>query len=166
MKTLSKMSYGHYILTALKPADELDSREKDYIAAGVINWASQISFEPAMVMIAVEKDSDLNETINYSGYFTLHYLAKEQSDLIAKFSGKSEIEENQINGIPFEKKENEAILTDLVGYATFKVERFENIGDHSIYYGSLVDENHKDGEPVLNTEDTPIQYNEEVMNEA
>ena len=166
MSTLQKMTYGHYILTALKPANELESREKDYIAAGVVNWASQISFEPTMIMIAVEKDSDLNETINYSEHFTLHYLAKDQADMIAKFSGKSKISEGKINGLSFTKQDDEAILADLPGYATFKVERFENIGDHSIYYGSLVKEEHKDGAPVLNTEDTPVQYNQQIMEEA
>lgn len=166
MNTLQKMIYGHYILTALKPANELESREKDYIAAGIVNWASQISFDPTMVMIAVEKESDLNETINYSEHFTLHYLAKDQTDLVAKFSGKSEISEQKINGVPFEKKNKEAILPDLLGYATFKVEKFENVGDHSIYFGSLVKEEHKNGAPVLNTEDTPVQYNQQIMEDA
>ncbi|MEQ8910028.1 MAG: flavin reductase family protein [Vicingaceae bacterium] len=163
MKTLSKMSYGHYILTALKPGSELESRDKDYVAAGVVNWASQVSFDPPLMMVSVEKDSDLNETINYSRHFTLHYLGKDQSELIAKFSGDSDISDNKINGIPFEKKNQEAILTDLVGYATFKVEKFENIGDHAIYFGSLVNEEHEGGKAVLNTEDTPIQYNEGMM---
>lgn len=37
MEILKKLTYGHYIITAVKPADEMSIRNKDYIVAGTVN---------------------------------------------------------------------------------------------------------------------------------
>jgi len=162
MKSLdNKFTYGHYILTALKKGDNLKTRDKDYIAAGTVNWVSQVSFSPKIFSIAVAQQSDLNETIDYSKHFTLHLLSEENEHYIKVFSSKSDIKENTINDIPFKKVDGEVILPNTIGYLTCKVLKSENIGDHTIYYGEVITENLEKDLDSINTTQIPIDYKEE-----
>ncbi len=160
-KLAHKFTYGYYILTALKKADNLKTRDKDYIAAGTVNWVSQISFSPKIFSVAVAQQSDLNETIDYSERFTLHVLSTEHQDYIKTFAEKSTIEEGKINGVPFNKKNGEAIIENTIGHVTCKVLKSENIGDHTIYFGEVIDEVlENDKEPIC-TAHIPIEYSKE-----
>jgi len=158
----NKLTYGYYIVTALKSGDELKTREKDYLAAGTVNWVTQLSFAPPMMGVAIGQMADLNETIDYSKHFTIHILSEEQKDWIKKFSGDSIIEAGKINGVPYEKKENALILPGTIGYITCKVEKSVNNGDHTFHIGRVVahdlDQNEKD--PFCTKEQAP-QYSPE-----
>lgn len=160
---LNKLTYGHYILTARKEADELKTRDKDYIAAGTVNWASQVSFDPPTIMIAVGQKSDLNETIDYSERFTLHLLGKENSEMVEDFGNKSEIGDGKINGHSFTKKDHQVILDDTAGYIECKVTKSMNIGDHTIYFGEVVSADMQNAEAdLICTMDVPSNYTEAV----
>jgi flavin reductase (DIM6/NTAB) family NADH-FMN oxidoreductase RutF len=156
-----KFTYGYYILTALKKADKLKTRDKDYIAAGTINWISQVSFSPKIFSVAVAQHSDLNETIDYSERFTIHVLSSDHKEYVKAFGKKSTIEDNKINGVPYQKINNEAIIDDTLGYLTCKVVESHNMGDHTIYYGEVIDEHSKKDEKALNTSEFPIEYTKE-----
>ncbi len=153
-----KFTYGYYILTALKKGDKLKTREKDYIAAGTVNWVSQVSFSPKIFSVAVAQQSDLNETIDYSEHFTLHVLSDDNKSHIKTFAEKSSIEDGLINGVPFKKKNGEAVIENTIGHATCKVIKSQNIGDHTIYFGEVINGVvEKDKEPIC-TAHIPIEY--------
>jgi flavin reductase (DIM6/NTAB) family NADH-FMN oxidoreductase RutF len=137
---LQKLTYGYYVVTALKPGEELKTRQKDFIAAGTINWLTQVSFEPAMVAIAVEMQSDLNETIDHSQHFTIHILTSAQEDWIEKFGGDSTIEDGKINGVDYLIKDNELILHGTIGHFTCKIDKNKSVsaGDHTVHIGEVV----------------------------
>jgi flavin reductase (DIM6/NTAB) family NADH-FMN oxidoreductase RutF len=160
-KLAHKFTYGYYILTALKKADHLKTREKDYIVAGTVNWATQVSFSPKIFSVAVAQQSDLNETIDYSEHFTLHVLSGDNKSHIKTFAEKSSIEDGKINGVPFKKKNGEAMIENTIGHVTCKVLKSENIGDHTIYFGEVIDEVlENDIEPIC-TAHVPIEYSKE-----
>ncbi len=154
------MTYGHYVLTALKPGDEMKTRDKDYLAAGTVNWAMQVSFEPKAIAVAVSQQADLNETIDYSKHFTLHLLSKKQKEMVEKFAGKSEITESTVNGVKYSKKDDELILENTLGYITCKLTHSQNIGGHTVHFGEVVNEKEVDGGAALCTMELPIQYSE------
>lgn len=157
-KLLEKFTYGYYVLTALKKAENLETREKDYIAAGTVNWVSQASFSPQVISVAVGQKSDLNETIDYSEHFTLHLLSEDHKEYVRKFGVKSTIEDGKINAVPFQKQNGEAIIADTLGYITCKVVESLNVGDHTVYFGEVVNEEvHKDKE-ALCTMQLPTEY--------
>ncbi|MEM0994616.1 MAG: flavin reductase family protein [Bacteroidota bacterium] len=160
---LEKMTYGHYIVTAIKSGDELKTREKDYIAAGTVNWVSQVSFEPAMFAIAIGLKSDLNETIDYSEHFTIHILSDEEQDWVEKFGANSTIKDGKINGISFQKQDNALILPNSIGYFTCKVEKSMNNGDHTLHIGKVVDQKlHEAAMRPLCTNQLKIKYKLEL----
>lgn len=153
-----KFTYGYYIMTALKKADNLKTREDDYIAAGTVNWVSQVSFSPEMISVAVGQKSDLNETIDYSNHFTLHLLSSDHKDYVKTFGVKSTIEDGKINGVPYKKQNDQAIIEDTLGFITCKVVKSQNVGDHTVYFGEVVNEEaHKDKD-ALCTMQLPSEY--------
>ena len=140
-KILQKLTYGFYVVTALKPGEELKTREKDYIATGTVNWLTQVSFEPTMVAVAIDMQSDLNETIDHSQHFTVHILTADQEHWIKKFSGESTIKDGKINGVEYLIKDHELILHGTIGHFTCKIDKNKSVsaGDHTIHVGEVVD---------------------------
>ncbi len=121
---LEKITYGFYIVTTRVRREELSTREKDYIAAGTVSWLMQSSFEPPMLTVAIQKDSDLNETMGRSGVFAVNILGKDDQSMVDDFSSDSEINTQQINGYTFLKGEETgcAILERGSSFIDCKVE--------------------------------------------
>ncbi|MEM1325059.1 MAG: flavin reductase family protein [Bacteroidota bacterium] len=158
---LQKLTYGFYVVTALKPGEELKTRDKDFIAAGTINWLTQVSFEPPMVAIAVDMQSDLNETIDHSEHFTVHILSAAQESWIEKFGGDSTIENGKINGVEYITKDNELILHGTIGHFTCKIDKNKSIsaGDHTVHVGEVISVHLEDesATPIC-TKEKQMQY--------
>jgi len=93
-KALRMFTYGMHIVTA---------SDGTQIAAGAINWVSQASFQPPLVMIGVKVDSNLHRLIKASGSLAINIVAEDQKDLAAAFFKPSQIAGNTINGHEFEK---------------------------------------------------------------
>ena len=110
MSILQKLSYGQYIVTSVKNAENMTTRNKDFLAAGTVNWATQCSMHPPMLAIATNLENNLQETIEKSRYFTLHILGENQKDLISSFAKDSDIDEKTINGIPYSIDENHQLI--------------------------------------------------------
>lgn len=137
-KILKKLSYGHYILTARKPAEEMQTRNQDYLSAGTVSWAMQSSFEPPMITVAVQLNQDLHETIDKSGHFALHILHEDQDKLVKAFGQTSEITPDTINGVPYIIDEKGLpVLQDVVGFIDCKVQETVRSGDHMLIIGQV-----------------------------
>ncbi|HKK88486.1 MAG TPA: flavin reductase family protein [Saprospiraceae bacterium] len=157
-KALQKLSNGYYILTAVKPGEELKTRDKDYIAAGIVNWVSQISFEPLQIVVSVRVDSHLNETIDYSTSFTLHVLSEKQKDLINKFSADSEVTNEHINGVPYSFKNGQIMFDDAIARIECTLNQSVRAGDHTLQIGEVGKcEVLEDTDP-LTTRERPSRY--------
>lgn len=147
---LKKLSYGHYIVTSRKPAEDMTTRREDYLAAGTVSWVMQSSFEPPMLAIAVRMDSDLHETIEKSYHFAVHVLTEGQDHLVKSFGQASEITPGTINGIAYTiDEEGLPVLADVVGYIDCVVEQTMRSGDHMICLGKV-------RKATLNHDATPL----------
>jgi flavin reductase (DIM6/NTAB) family NADH-FMN oxidoreductase RutF len=162
-EALRKITYGYYILTTRKSAEQLTTRDQDYIAAGTVCWVTQVSFEPHLVMVAVEKTSDLNETIQKSRVFALNVLGRKNQPLIEKFSRKTNVEEgaHQLNDYAFEDgKTGSPLLTDTV--ASFEcnlVEVIHSKADHVLFLGEVVEATIRNAdEPLLTDQEAGYKY--------
>jgi flavin reductase (DIM6/NTAB) family NADH-FMN oxidoreductase RutF len=160
---MEAITNGYYIVTALKPAAEMETRNKDYLAAGTVNWLTQLSFEPTLVGVSVAIFSDLNETIDKSGSFTIHVISDKHLDWVEKFATKSEITDSTINGINFKKENGEVVLEDTM--ATLKCNLKESVrcGDHTQHIGEVVEANRNEKIAPLSTVALPSSYKPENM---
>ncbi|WKN41503.1 flavin reductase family protein [Tunicatimonas pelagia] len=150
-QALKKITYGFYIVTTRKPSEEMSTRDKDYVAAATVSWVSQASFNPPMVTIAVQKHTDLHETIEKSRVFAVNIVGKNEQDMLKPFSEKSIIEEDTINGFSFKDgKTGSPVLQDVPAYFECKVIDDLSDGDHSVYLGEVV------GGETLDTDAVPL----------
>ena len=139
-ETIKKLNYGIYIVTSRKPAAELTTRNHDWVSASTVSWVTQVSMEPMLVAVAIQKTSNLHETIDKSRDFAVHILGEGDRGLVDEFVGPADFSDEQVNGHRYEKGETGApILQEGIGYVEFTVaETFDPGGDHVIVVGKPV----------------------------
>ena len=145
-KVLKQFTYGRYIITTRQDGDDLATREADYLAAGAVSWAMQTSFSPPLLAIAIDKHSNLQETIHRSGVFALHVLGSQDEPLLQRFgkagkAGKA-VSSEEIAGIDFHTSEKTGapILAKGLAWLDCRVtDTLDGAGDHVIFVGEVVD---------------------------
>jgi len=159
---LNKLTYGFHIVSTRKPAEDMVSRDKDYLAAGTVSWLMQTSIHPPMITIALRKDSDLAETVAKARVFNIHILGKEDEKIVERFSGDSDITAQQINDLGFELSENaESPLFDC-GVAILECEAVDDVvtdGDHMLFVSKVTNAEvrHTDAQ-ALHRWETAFEY--------
>lgn len=141
-QALKQLSYGFYIVSTRKSGDELKTRDEDWLSAATVSWAMQSSFDPPLLTIAVQKDSDLNETIQKAQMFSLTVLGKEDEELIKKFAQETDVDygSHSVNGISYKEGETGAPILDC-GIATLECKLEDALttpGDHLLFVGRIV----------------------------
>ncbi|NPA26519.1 MAG: flavin reductase family protein [Chloroflexi bacterium] len=128
---LRQITYGLYVLTAAHDGD---------IAAGTVNWLSQASFDPPLVMVAVKRDSRLHDLIEKSGHFAVNILASGQKDLAAAFFRPTKVEDGRINGLAFEPgpKTGAPLLLDAPAWFEARVTDAIRRGDHTVFVAEVI----------------------------
>lgn len=160
-QTLQKLNYGIYIATSRKPADELVTRNHDWVSAATVSWVMQVSMEPELVAIAVQHDSNIRETIEKSHNFAIHILGEKDRGLVKEFVGAVDFSDDQVNGHKFQKGTSGApILAEGLGVIEFKLkETIMPTGDHVIFIGSPVAAELRDpAASSIAIEDTKFEY--------
>ncbi len=137
---LRQITYGLYVLTAAADGE---------VAAGTVNWLSQASFEPPLVMVAVKRDSRLHDLIQRQGTFAVNILAAGQKDVAAAFFRPTRVEEAQrINGQPFEPGPSTGAPLLLNAPAWFEARVTDTVarGDHTVFLAEVINAGVRDPE--------------------
>ncbi|MGD2077843.1 MAG: flavin reductase family protein [Chloroflexota bacterium] len=129
---LNMMPYGFYSIT---------SRNGDDLNAMVANWISQVSFEPRMVSLALQKTSYTHGLVEKGRVFAINIFRKEDQEIMmpfcksrAKFPDK--IAEATYTTAP---KTGCPILEGAAAYIEFEVAQIIDIGgDHDLVVGKPV----------------------------
>ncbi|GIU70515.1 MAG: flavin reductase [Candidatus Woesearchaeota archaeon] len=142
-KVLRMISYGLYILT-------VKTVEKEEIAAGTINWLSQCSFKPPLVMVGVKKDSNTYRLLQESKHFTINILGKDQKNIAQAFFGPTKIENQKLNNYEYYITDsNGVVLKDCPSFFECDVKHIYDEGDHAVVIGEVVEAGlHREDEPL------------------
>jgi flavin reductase (DIM6/NTAB) family NADH-FMN oxidoreductase RutF len=128
---LRMIPYGLYVLTA---QDKSGAR-----TAATVNWVTQTSFEPPLVVVGVKGDSHAKTVIGASGSFVLNILGKGQEGIAYAFFKSVESDAQQIGGQPYRTGSTGApILEATPAYVECRVVDTIEKGDHSIVVGEVV----------------------------
>jgi flavin reductase (DIM6/NTAB) family NADH-FMN oxidoreductase RutF len=132
---LRHFTYGLYALTVKREGDEHG------ITA---NWVSQASFEPPMVVVAVESTSKMIEMIRDAHHFAISVFHEGQRDLADKLgrgaagaAGASpklkgiKTKPGPISGAP--------VLAEALGWVECRVVTTLPSGDHTLVLGEVVE---------------------------
>jgi len=131
------------------------------IVAAVINWVSQTSFNPPLVVIALKKDSSINRMFRIKRYMTLNVVPKGDIEMVKAFFGKLNFNDDSVNGYRYKVsgKSGGIILLDSVGYIDVELVDVVEMGDHDIFICKYVDgEVFSEDKKPLVIWDTPWYY--------
>ena len=128
---LRMIPYGLYVLTAEKD---------DQVVAATVNWVTQASFEPPLVVIGVKTDSGAHSLIKETRAFALNILGKGQQNQAFAFFKPAEKDGNTIGGEAYSSgKTGSPILDSAAAFIECKLTDVVERGDHSVFVGEVVE---------------------------
>jgi flavin reductase (DIM6/NTAB) family NADH-FMN oxidoreductase RutF len=143
LKTMGQMSYGIYILTSFYRKER---------GGMVASWVSQVSYDPPMVMVAVHPKRFSHHLIDQSGYFALHLLSRNQTDLIDCFKGPDPAA--KFASIPWSRgKTHCPVLASCLAYMECEVKARYSPGNHTLFIGEVIDAHSFSDKKTLSTFD-------------
>jgi flavin reductase (DIM6/NTAB) family NADH-FMN oxidoreductase RutF len=129
---LRMIPYGLYVLTG--------QGRDGTIAAATVNWVTQASFAPPLVVVGVKADSGTHAVIKDAGAFALNVLGKGQQAAAFAFFKPVNRDGDRINGEPFRSGATGApILASVPAFVECKLVDTLEKGDHSIFVGEVVE---------------------------
>ncbi|HEY8288535.1 MAG TPA: flavin reductase family protein [Acetobacteraceae bacterium] len=130
--TLRMIPYGIYVLTA--------DDGKGNVAAATVNWVTQGSFAPPLVVVGVKADSGARAVVKATGRFTLNMLGKDQKGAAFTFFKPAKIEDGKLSGQAFHAGANGApILDAAIGAVECVVKQIVELGDHDVVVAEVTE---------------------------
>jgi flavin reductase (DIM6/NTAB) family NADH-FMN oxidoreductase RutF len=149
-KALRMITYGLFVAT---------SRDESGPAAGTLNWLSQSSFTPPLIMTAIKADSGLHRAVSASRVFIVHVVGKNQKDLATAFFRGAEPSGDRLNGYRVETGETGApLLVDPPAWFECRIVNEVGGGDHTVFIGEVVSAGVRSDEEPLTLRDTGFFY--------
>ncbi|HVF14742.1 MAG TPA: flavin reductase family protein, partial [Acidimicrobiales bacterium] len=132
-RVLWAMPYGLYVL---------GTRAGDRRNGMTLNWATQVSFDPKLIAVSVEKEALTHELLVEGGVFALNLVDREDRAVVRKFTKPVEVdlEASTLNGFAFHDGLSGApVLDQAVGYVDCVVRQQVAVGNHTLFLGEVVD---------------------------
>ena len=144
-KALHKLGYGLYVVS---------SRKGDRLNGQIANTVSQVTSEPPIIAVSINKNNLTHEFIKESRVFTASILSQDTPlSFIGHFGWKSGRDIDKLEGINYKVGDTQApvVLEHAVAYLEARVIEELDVGTHTIFIAELV------GADVLR-EDEPMTY--------
>lgn len=129
---LNLMPYGFYCIT---------STDGDDFNAMVANWVSQVSFDPRLVALALQKKSYTHTVIQKGKVFAINFFLKKDSELIKPFSKSRNKNPAKMENADYTLSPETScpIITGAAAYLECKCIDIVDIqGDHDLVIGEIV----------------------------
>lgn len=140
---LRHVSYGLYAVTAAHDGDR---------GVFTANWLTQVSFEPPLLAVSVERDSSTLPLIRASGVFAVCPLASGQRDLagaLGRPRAKAGDKYEALGLHVHESASGAPVLADTLGYVACRVTGELEAGDSVLLLGEVIEAAvFHDGEPL------------------
>jgi flavin reductase (DIM6/NTAB) family NADH-FMN oxidoreductase RutF len=155
-RVLWKMPSGLYVVGATDKENRRNGM--------TLNWTSQVSFDPKLLGISVEREAFTHELIEASGVFTLDLIDREDRAIVRKFTKPVEVDlaAHTLNDIEYfdGPATGAPVLSQAVAYLECEVRQTVAVGNHTLFLGEIVNAAFlKDEETeVLRMEDTRMNY--------
>ncbi len=129
---LRMIPYGIYVLTAEEPGGAT--------AAATVNWVTQTSFDPPLLVVGMKADSGAYATVKKAGHFALNMLGKGQQGAAFTFFKPAERDGDTISGEPIRAGAvtGAPILESAQASVECEVAEIVERGDHHIVIGRVV----------------------------
>jgi flavin reductase (DIM6/NTAB) family NADH-FMN oxidoreductase RutF len=141
----------------------LGSRAGDRRNLMTINWVTQVSFDPKLIGVGVEKTAFTHELVTEGQVFSLSTIDREDRAIVRKFTKPTEWDAaaSTLNGFAVHEAATGApVLSQAVAYVDCEVRQAVEVGNHTFFLGEVVDTAFlkEEDTPVLRMEDTRMNY--------
>jgi flavin reductase (DIM6/NTAB) family NADH-FMN oxidoreductase RutF len=127
---LRTLTYGLYAVTA---------KDGDQVNAFTANWLTQVSFEPPMVAVAIERDARSLGMIQRSGQFGVCVLERAQRELAGSLGRSSQRNPTKLAEVAHHLVEEVPVLDEALGFVVCRVRGSQSAGDHVLVVGEVVE---------------------------
>ncbi len=139
------------------------SRDGDRRNGMTLNWASQVSSEPKLLAVSIEREAFTCELIAAGGVFSLCLIDRDDRAIVRKFTKPVEVDAaaGTLNGFAFHDGSTGApVLDEAAAWVECRVRQSVDLGSHTLFVGEVVDAGFQKPEdtPVLRMEDTRMNY--------
>ncbi|MFI5047134.1 MAG: flavin reductase family protein [Acidimicrobiia bacterium] len=141
----------------------IGSRAGDRRNAMTANWATQVSSDPKLLAVSIERESFTHELVSEGGMFSCNIVAREDRAIVRRFTKPVDVdlEARTLNGFPFHDGSTGApILDQAVAFVDCEVRHTFDVGSHTLFVGEVVDAGFQlpEDTPVLGMQDTRMNY--------
>ena len=128
---LRMIPYGLFVVTASHGGE---------ISGACINWVTQASFQPPLVVLGLKNDSHTLAHVKAGGAFAVNVLATGQKDLAYSFFKPTTVDGNKLSGYEFETGGTGApLLLDAPAWCECKLAEVVEGGDHTVVVAEVVE---------------------------
>jgi flavin reductase (DIM6/NTAB) family NADH-FMN oxidoreductase RutF len=134
---LRMIPYGLFVLTARSDTPVGGHN----MSAATINWLTQASFAPPLIVVAVKTDSVSHALVEQSKEFVLNAVPKDGKDMAYAFFKHTEIEGNKMGGETFTMGSvvKAPVLERSPAHLECRVVDTIKRGDHSVFVAEVVE---------------------------
>jgi flavin reductase (DIM6/NTAB) family NADH-FMN oxidoreductase RutF len=130
---LAKIPYGVSVVTMGRGGAKVEN-------GLTISWMSQVSFNPPMLMVAVDKLHYSLDLLRSTKNFCVNLLGEDQAALAGRFAKQAFTGEDKLAKVAQRPADSgAAILTDAVAYFDCEVTSVVETGDHMLVIGRIED---------------------------
>jgi len=139
---LELLTYGLYVI---------GTQRGEQKHAVMVNWLTQGSFDPPLIVLALMKGALSTEMVAASGEFSVNIPAADQLEFVRSFIKRRPHEGNRLGGYEFYTQTTGCpIFKDALAFVECKVVGTADHGDHLIVVAEVVDAGmHRDGDPLV-----------------
>ncbi len=157
-RVLWTMPYGLYVLGSRADIGGVANRNMM-----TINWVTQVSFEPKMLGVSIERTALTHNLVSEGQVFSLCTVDREDRAIVRKFTKPVEVDLDAmtLNGFAFHDGVSGApVLDQAPAFVDCAVRQAVEVGNHTLFVGEVVDCGFQKSEetPVLRMEDTRMNY--------
>jgi flavin reductase (DIM6/NTAB) family NADH-FMN oxidoreductase RutF len=155
-RVLWKMPSGLYVIGSTDKGERRNGM--------TCNWATQVSFDPKLVGISVEKEAFTHELIVAGGVYAVCIIDREDRAIVRKFTKPVEVdlEARTLNGFAYfdGPATGAPVLAQSVAYVECEVRQPVDVGNHTLFLGEVVNSAFLESEDteVLRMDDTRMNY--------
>lgn len=142
----------------------IGSRSGDRRNGMTANWATQVSLDPKLVAVGVERAALTHELISQGQAFSLCVIDREDRAIVRKFVKPVEVDADAmtLNGFSFHDgpATGTPVLDQAVAWLECRLQQQAECGNHTLFVGEVVNAGFQRAEetPVLRMEDTRMNY--------
>jgi flavin reductase (DIM6/NTAB) family NADH-FMN oxidoreductase RutF len=108
--------------------------------AMTVNWVTQASFEPPLLCVALENDSQTSRVVQELGTFTLSVFEESQRELAGQLGRRSSKVPTKLDGVVFASTPAGLVaLAESLGYLECRVSGQVPAGDHLVVVAEITD---------------------------